>query len=132
MSESPIPAIRAILMCDTVIQEAGTGKKTLVGVFDRFVFPNVPAQIGGFTFFARITDLNGSYSFRIDVVDLREDKKLARIETNEFTHDDPLGSMDLVLPIPPIRFINFGKHEFQLYANNIYLGRCVIDVTKLE
>ena len=119
-------------MCDTVIQEAGTGKKTLVGVFDRFNFPSVPAQIVGFTFFARLTDLNGSYTFRIDVADLREDKILARIETNEVTHDDPLGSMDLVLTMPPIQFNNFGMHEFQLYANRVYLGRYVIDVRKLE
>ena len=132
MSSDLIPTVVALLLCDTVIIEEGTGKKSLIGVFDRFNFPEFPAQVQGFSFYARLTDVEGNYTFRIDVTDLEFDKVILSIDSSEALTPENVRYMDLVLTMPPVKFPRPGNYEFQLYANRVYIGREVVIVRKLE
>jgi len=64
-----IPSLLSFLICDMIIIEAGTKKKTLVGVFDAVNAQRVltPVRVG---LYARLTDMEGTYAFKIHVVHL--------------------------------------------------------------
>ncbi len=128
-----IPSLLAILLCDQIIIEQGSGKKTLVGVFEEMWSAGEPIAhpVG---FFARITDLEGIYLFVIKVVRIAADGEIVVAVVNaqwEQTITDRLANLDLALNLPVV-FPKFGKYEFQFFANEIYIGRAVLNVSKQE
>lgn len=123
-----IPSLLAILMCDQVIIDAATSKKTLVGLFDHIGASQFPAMqpVG---FYARLTDLEGEYTFVIRVVNLTDgEKRVGELRTPPIKQPDRLAFLELALNLPPVPFPQPGQYEFQLYANEDYIGRSVIKV----
>ena len=56
---TPLPAI---LMSDVSIVEDRTGKRSVVGIFDQFMFPQFPAAYGRFFVTSWLTNLVGTVS----------------------------------------------------------------------
>ena len=127
----PVPSVLAILTCDQVIVDAASQKKTLVGVFDAVWAARFPA-IQGFGFYARLTDLEGKYKFVIRVIQLDGEKPIGVLESHEISSTDRLGIIEMALNFPPVPFPSPGHYEFQLFANDVYLGRAVFSVDKLQ
>ena len=125
------PSVLSILICDSIITEAVTNKKTLVGIFDSIKVSQLPVfQRVGFYF--KLTDLSGKYRFTVRIVKLDGEQLLGGLDTNEFEWHDPLSPVHLALNLPPLQFKEFGRYEFQLLANDVYLGRATVNVTKME
>ena len=122
----PIPSVIAILLCDRIIVEAETHKKTLIGIFERINVP-APAKIP-LAFYARMTDAEGQYKFRVDAISLKDDRRVVRVETSRIQIESRLGVMELGLNLPPVTFPVAGRYEFQLYGNDVYLGHVTVDV----
>src|ERR1700674_1385164 len=76
---SPIPTLLAFLICESVIHDAETQKKTLVGVFDRVMTPGVPLQMAGLGLYAKLVEGSGPYTFKIRMVKLRDESQLLEI-----------------------------------------------------
>ena len=123
-----VPSLISLLLCDQVIVDSRTGKKSIIGLFKSINLAEVPFAFGGFTLFARLADVDGSYTFQVNVVDLSQDKTLASVKTSEANAPEAARYIDLLLTIPPVPFERPAVHEFQLFANDVYLGRCLIDV----
>jgi len=123
-----IPSVLAILLCDWIIIEQGTEKKTLVGVFENLKSTGFPV-VRPMGFYARLTDLEGHYHFTLRIVRLNGDKEdfMAGAEFN-FKSDDRLGTLELALNLPAVPFTEPGRYEFQLSADGIYLGRAAMNV----
>ena len=119
----PIPSVIAILLCDSIIVEAVTDKKTLIGIF---AIP-APAKIP-LAFYARMTDAEGEYKFRVDAVSLKNNSLVARLETSPIQIQSRLGVMELALNLPPVTFPVSGRYEFQLHGNDVFLGHVTVDV----
>lgn len=80
-----------------------------------------------------MTDAEGEYKFTVRIVYLGEEEQIVGgLETEGVTASDRLGVLNLALNLPPVRFPQFGRYEFQLFANNVYIGRAVINAVKLE
>lgn len=123
-----IPSVLAILICDTIIVDALTQKKTLVGLFDQVWSASFPtAQRLGL--YARLVDMDGEYKFIIRMVSLSDGESIIGfVETEVVKCLDRLGIIDLALNLPPVLFQRAGLYEFQLYANDDYIGRAVLKV----
>lgn len=131
MAQSCIPTVLAMLLCDQVITDAESTKKTLVGLFDSVFASQVPVLYAkGFSIFARLSDVEGKYNFRVDVVFLDEDKALGSVTTKEVIAPNRLGFVELIIVVSGIGFEKYGKYEFQLYANDVYVGRTTLIVAK--
>ena len=128
-----VPSLLAILLCDQVILEQGTGKKTLVGIFEDINSSGEPIahRVG---FFARVTDLEGLYNFAIKVVRIAPEGEVV-VAAGQFplpqAISDRLANVDIALNVPAV-FPKFGKYEFQLFANDMYIGRAVLNCRKRE
>ena len=122
----PRPTVQALLLCDYVITEEGTRKKTLVGVFDIIniphTAPNPEARLVGARVYARLLDAMGRYIFRLDCVQVEGERVIARAVTPPIGVDDRLAPVDVTIEAPVVSFSEPGRYEFRLYANNAYVG----------
>jgi hypothetical protein len=127
LDQGVAPYLVAMLLCDQIITEAQTNKKSLIGTFDTVFWPGQPVLIP-VAVYAKLTDAEGRYQFRIDYVHAATEQRLARGSLDppvEIT--DRLGFYELAVRMPvPIQDI--GTYEFRLLANDSYIGRAVLAV----
>jgi hypothetical protein len=134
-TDKPIPSVLAMLLCDTCITDVATAKKTLVGLFDGFFtltdFPLVTQQ--AFSLYAKLTDMEGQYAMSIDIVSLEDEQRLATFTIPVQAPANRLEVFELLLMFPPgLKLERPGRYEFQLYADEIFVGRCTAKAEKRE
>ena len=123
------PYLLAMLLCDQAIVEAGTNKKTLVGIFDRVNVVGVGLTPG---VYAKLTDAEGRYRFRIDYVHVPTDRMLGQAETPDLIEvRDRLESFELVVRFPAV-VDQPGLYEFRLFANGAYVGRTTFSAQQAQ
>lgn len=123
-----VPSLLGLLLCDQVLIDQRTDKKTLVGLIDIVTTPKLPAlrEMG---FYARLTDLEGSYDFSIRVVQLTDEERLiAEAQTPPTVVKDRLDIVEIVINLPLLALPDYGRYEFQLLASGVYLGRALLKV----
>jgi hypothetical protein len=123
----------AILLCDQIIVDEISKKKTLVGIFDLIYAKQFPIIHRPLSAYVRLTDAEGKYDFRMDYVQVKTDKRLGHAEIPAVSIPDRLKAHELVMEFPPIKIPKPGDYEFRLWANNRYLGRAkftAVEVTK--
>lgn len=125
-SVPPIPL--AFLLCDQVVVDAQTGKKTLVGIFDRIIVGKCPAKHSPCTLFFRGGDCEGRLG--ISVKYLKSDTQELLAEAAAEAEVAKRGDLELTMMLPPIDIPSPGKYEFQLYINGRYIQRVRFTVTE--
>jgi hypothetical protein len=122
----PHPALKAILLCDRIIQEAVTEKVSLIGIVDRVVGAEFPFDyVRGVALYARVTDAAGEYALRMEVVRL-EDEWLAGGVDVVAAIPDRMAAYEIVFDLARIRFERAGRYEFRLIANGRFIGGAVL------
>ncbi len=127
---SPIPTLLAFIVCDTVIHDAGTQKKTLVGVFDQVLSAAAPfaTNVG---LYAKMVEGSGPYTIKVRMVNLKDESPVMEISANA-NWDAPEDPLELGMNLRGLPIKDFGTYEFQLFANEIYLGRAIVRANKLQ
>lgn len=132
MAESrPIPTLLAFIVCDTIIQDAATQKRTLVGVFDHVNSAVAPFVLNSVGLYAKMVEGVGKYNFRIRLVNLRDEAPVLEIGIAG-DWKDPDFPMELGVNFGGIPIAEFGTYEFQLYADDVFLGRALLRAIKLQ
>ncbi|MEK6712230.1 MAG: hypothetical protein AABZ64_16805 [Nitrospinota bacterium] len=67
--QGPMPVLLAMLVCEQVITDKDTDKKSLIGIFDRLHVRTFPVPFP-MTVFARITDGKGKYEMKLELAHL--------------------------------------------------------------
>ena len=129
-SSSPIPTVLAFLICESLIHDAETQKKTLVGIFDRVMAGIAPAVLN-LALYAKLVEGSGQCTFNFRMVKLKDESLVVQVplQANWANAEGPfeLGANFRGLVIP-----DFGGYEFQLYANDVYLGRAVFAFDRID
>src|SRR5712671_3475067 len=127
--DPPIPAVLAFLLCDQIVTEAQTNKKSIIGMFDRMLVATLPAiHPQPIWIYVKLADGEGEYVYRIEIIKLDSGQAIGRIDTHPTQIKSRLESTDIVLKIPPMAIEELGVYEFQLFANNIWIGRTMMNV----
>ncbi len=124
------PYLVALLVCERVIVEEGTGAKTLVSVFSEVTAPSLPTT-KVVAVYAKVTDAEGAYTFRLDYVRVSSDRVVERIEFRPDPIVDRLRYYELVFTLP-VSIEDAGLYEFRLYANDAYLGGISFTVRRVD
>lgn len=116
----PQPRVNAIIICDALITDRDTGKRSLIGVFTNIRARTFPAAHPQLSVYVRLIDAQGWYAVKLELV---------RVETME-----TIGEGTIQVEIPDrlryheigfnLRGLSFpapGQYEFRLYANDAYL-----------
>lgn len=121
---TPIPKANAMLICDYVITERGTNKKSLIGVFENIGAVTFPCTHFALSVYIKLTDAQGEYHFRLQLVDLQSDTVIGKSEMPEGVRvPSPLDAHELVFNLRGVRFMHAGNYEFQIFANDRIFGQ---------
>jgi len=120
-----------MLVCDVAITEAGSNKKTLVGIFDKISTHVIPAIHRPFWLYAKLADLRGRHTLQIDLVHLATEKKIATLGAEAVGPVDSMENFDFAIPIPPITLPFEGSYEFQMFSDGLFIGRAVMTLVQL-
>lgn len=128
-----VPYLLAILVCDSATVDRNSGKKTLVGIFDRVVVRRFPTS-RWLSIYFRLTDAQGEYRFKVQYAQVNTGNILAEAETRQaLTIESRLDTFDSLISFPMALSIpEAGQYEFRLYANDMFLGRIAINAVPRE
>jgi hypothetical protein len=120
-----IPVLVAALICDVAVMEPNTGKKSLISIFDRINVGKFPTK-RPVSMYMKITDAEGHYKTEVRYIHVNSGKILAKAE-GELEAKNRLLSIDVVINFPPLPIPEKGRYEFQVWANNVFIGSSFID-----
>jgi hypothetical protein len=125
-----VPLLVAALVCDSAFQDPATGKTSLIGVFDRVnarAFPSVHAAL---SLFVKMVDAEGFYDVSIKIVHAESGQVLAQARA-EMKVGDRLSPTSFVLPLQQFQLPGAGTYDFQIWANDTYLGSASLQAVLL-
>jgi hypothetical protein len=110
------PQVLAMILCDQVITDVETNKKSLIGIFDQIEAMTLPCVVHALHVYLSLTDGHGTLSIAIACVTPDEGEEFFRGEA-EVEFDDPLQVVELHFIFPNARFPHSGEYRFQLSAD---------------
>jgi len=144
------PILQALLLADRVYEDKTTGKRVIAGTFNQLtLIPGAlrPQEIevdgvkramipgglhaGSPYAFVSLTEIHGTISCVLRYVDLQDNKVLMETEF-QVSCDDPLHTVEAVLPMPPLPADKAGIHALELLCDDEPLGslRIIVDERK--
>lgn len=132
MTDSPTPSIQAFLVCDSVIEDSLTKKKSLIGLFTHLQAMTFPFQHHQLGLYFCMTDAEGTYHFAIDLMHVNTDQLVCRASLPDIVIGDRLQIADFGINVPALLFPSPGRYEFRLRVNGRVIAQkdfSVIQVT---
>ena len=117
MTDVSPPSVQAFLVCDCVIEDSLTKKKSLIGLFSHLQSVTFPFQHHQLGLYFCITDAEGTYHVEIDLVYVNTDQLVCRASLPEVVVGDRLQISDFGINIPALLFPAPGRYEFRLRMN---------------
>ncbi len=134
MAEKSItPTKDAMLLCDSIITEVGTGKKSLIGVFEVISTPELPCQHYSLSVYVKFTSALGDYTFNLKLIDLTKNEIIGEAAIPEkIKIKEKLISYELAFNLQGLKFNQAGKYEFQVFANNEMFANKTFEIIQIK
>jgi hypothetical protein len=110
------PEVLAMVLCDLIITDAETNKKSLIGLFDRVETAALPCILHELHAYICLTDGHGMMAVSVACVAADELEELFRGVT-EVDFSDPLQVVELQFVFPNAQFPRPGEYRFQLLVD---------------
>jgi hypothetical protein len=117
------PCIQAFLVCDSVINDSITGKKSIIGTFTHLWASQFPCQHHQMGVYFCLTDAEGAYQFDLQLYYLDKDQLVGKASLSPITIKSRLEINDFGLNIPSLVFPGPGRYEFRLYADGQFINQ---------
>jgi len=117
------PSIQAFLVCDSVIIDSITGKKSIIGAFTHLWASQFPCQHQQMGVYFCLTDAEGIYQFELRLYYLDKDLMVGKASLSPITIKSRLEINDFGLNIPSLVFPGPGRYEFRLYADGHFINQ---------
>lgn len=116
----PAPYPLAIVLCDSVLEDSSTQKRSLMGLFDEVRYHSLPTN-HPMTLFLRFTDAEGAYDIKLQYVHLNTDRLLHE-ETFHLDVPNRLGVNNITFKLV-VGIDQPGMYEIRVFADEAYLAR---------
>jgi hypothetical protein len=113
VNERPIG--EALILCDQIITEAITNKKSLIGVFNHISGRQFPLQLPRLCIFCVMSNGRGEMTFELRCVRMEDSYEVAKI-TAPIVLPDPNTVVELVLTLNHIPFERPGLYNFEMHC----------------
>ena len=117
MTDVSPPSVQAFLVCDCVIEDSLTKKKSLIGLFSHLQSVTFPFQHHQLGLYFCITDAEGTYRVEVDLMFVNTDQLVSRASLPDIAIGDRLQISDFGINIPALLFPAPGRYEFRLRMN---------------
>ena len=131
MTDELTPTVTAMLVCDQIVVEQGTNKKSLIGVFEVINALGFPTFVPRLSVYVRLVDASGKYPFKLRLVKLKDETMVADVDL-EANISDQAHASELVFNFIGLGIPEPGKYEFQLYTRDIYLHRVTMEIQQVR
>ncbi len=131
MTNSSNPSIQAFLVCDSVIEDSLTKKKSLIGIFTHLQAVTFPFQHHQVGLYFCLTDAEGTYHLEIDLVYVNTDQLVCRASLPDIAIQDRLQIADFGINLPALLFPAPGRYEFRLRMNGRVIAQKDFHVIQL-
>jgi hypothetical protein len=128
----PDPEVKAFLVCDQIIHDAGTNKKSLIGVFHDLASTRFPAVHPSLWIYANLTDARGRYTFEFRLVDVERNQVLGSGSPPPMDIPDPVRTTEFAAQLRNVALPAPGTYEFHLVANRQLIATKAIRVTLVD
>lgn len=129
---APQPNVKAILICDQIIHEYGTNKKSLIGIFEDIHITAFPHTYPRIAVYVNLTDAHGKYVLELRLVNSADNSVIGSGKTPEVQIDNPLRTCEFALQIQNLIFRNPGVYEFQVFANGDLIATKAFNVKRVR
>jgi hypothetical protein len=110
------PIALAMVLCDGIHIDPGTGKRTLLGLFNSACSAVLPARINQLAAYCCLTECRGETPFTFRVVDVDEQREPVFESSGVASCEDPLGIVELDVVMGNVEFPEYGEYRFQLLS----------------
>jgi hypothetical protein len=110
-----------MLLCDHTIREAGTGKVSLIGVFENISAARFPVVHRALSVYAKLGDAEGEYAIRLELLRL-EDGHVVAQGALRAAFADRMTPGELIFALDNLALDRPGRYEFRLYANDRFVA----------
>jgi len=124
--------VKAILICDQIIHEFGTNKKSLIGIFEDIHITAFPHSYPRIAVYVNLTDAHGKYILELRLVNSADNSVIGSGKTPEVQIDNPLRTCEFALQIQNLVFRNPGVYEFQVFANGDLVATKAFNVKRVR
>lgn len=129
--QPPKPELKAIIVCDNIIVDKRSNKKSLIGLFDRIYIHRFPTTYRPVYVYVAFSDASGDYRFHLEFYSLTENKLLVKSSpVGPIHYPDRFKLNDIIMELPPLPFPGEGDYEMRVFANDQILGQRTINVVQ--
>ena len=131
VAEKSSPTGLAIVICDQIIDDKFTNKKSLIGIFNNIASTDFPCHHPQISFFVSLTEGRGYYTARLRIVNEETEKVVADVNGQiEFPDIHTVAELNfnlvgLVFPQP-------GLYSIEFYCNDALVLERRFHVTQIE
>ncbi len=125
------PSVQAFLVCDQVIEDSLTRKKSLIGIFTHLQAAIFPFQHQHMGLYFCLTDAEGTYHFDIDLIYLNDEQLVCRATLPNILILDRLQISDFGINIPSLILPAPGRYEFRLRMEGHLLAQKDFNVMQM-
>ena len=125
MTDNPsiaAPSLVSLLICDQVIDDKLTNKKSAIGLFNTVLVPSLPTRINQLAVMATLTEISGRTPMQLRLVSDSDNNVLMQTH-GHVDAPDPLAMVDLVFAMHGIPIGVAGQYGFELLSEGDLLGR---------
>ena len=111
--KKPKPNHLAMVICDSVIEDRLTGKKSLIGLFNNIGANNVPCVHPRLNVYMVLTEGHGNYRMELKCLKVGDEKEILKMEL-AIDFKDPRQIVEFNCEIAGLSFPDFGDYRFEL------------------
>lgn len=127
MPEGHRPENLAFIVCDSIIEDRSTGKKTLVGIFNRVNSKKFPCTHPALSVFVSLTGGRGRHQAELLCVKSAQDKPILQLK-GPIEFESPNAVVELGFNIRGLTFAEPGLYEFQVLCDDELISQRPFEV----
>ncbi len=116
-SSDHLPVLDGILLCDQIIEDRLTGKKTLVGIFQEILAVKFPCIHPTLWIYAAISDAEGEYEFELRLLDGESLNMIGTSKTGHIRIQNRLQRTEIQIRMDGLPLAKPGQYIFQFLTN---------------
>jgi hypothetical protein len=121
--KKPNPTHLAMVICDAVIDDRTTGKKSLIGIFNNINASNVPCIHPRLNVFVVLTEGHGDYKMQLRCLKVNDEAEILKME-GQVSFSDPRQIVEFNCEIAGLKFPDYGDYRFEvLFDGNPIVAR---------
>jgi hypothetical protein len=131
MSNQPTPIGLAIVICDLIIEDKLTSKKSLIGIFNQIGTQNFPCRHPQICVFVSLTDGRGECAARLRIIHDENDHIVAEVNGN-LQFPDVNAVVELNFTLVGLVFPEPGTYSIEFYCDDALVLERRFKVTQVK